>query len=87
MYEIKEERVRVGEWNEALCFFCDAHPRTEVALQKAGKNGWHTYYLTGKTSRSIKWCGYNQSMAETHARIIAQNILTSVNPYAQAKKY
>ena len=86
---IVEQRVRVGEWNEALCFFAADHPRTEIAAQKSrGESGesWFVYFVTPKTALTI-YGTQSQEDAESMARRIAPNILLNDNPYEMAKSY
>jgi len=91
---ITEERVRQGEWNEALCFISDNHPRIEIAAQKGknqDKNGnvtecWNIFYVSSRTAYGIR-LNLNQAQAEETARLMAHDILNSSNPYRTAKGY
>lgn len=87
---IKEIRVRQGEWNEALCFTVDFHPRSEVAVQKArdlnGKEYWNIFYVSSKTAYTIKGGFMSQARAEQLAKTYAERILYAKNPLVEAYK-
>ena len=75
---ITEIRVRTGEPSEALCFWHEYHPRSEVVAQNAC-----IFFSTPRRTFTVGACE-NQDQAEVSARIIAPMILLSMQPYQAA---
>jgi hypothetical protein len=83
MSEIKEMRVREGEWNEALCFQDEDHPLTEVAAQRCKNDDsdyWNIFFVSSQSAITIRSGISTQQAAETIARSIAPKILSAKNP-------
>ena len=87
MVKISQQRVREGEYNEALCFFCDEHPKTEIAAQKAGDAGWNIWYISSKKLLNLGRIVSSQEAAETKAEQLAKYIFNAANPYKEALRY
>lgn len=77
--DLKTERVRLGEWNEALCFFIDYHPLTEIAVQKCNDH-WNIFYISSKKIRVLRSNIQKQEIAENEGKILADRILRYDKP-------
>ncbi len=89
MFEIVEERVRIGEWNEALCFTCPDHPLTEVAVQKCSFENlvyWSIFFISSTSLLTIGTTMTFQSDAEEKARKIAFRVLNARKPKHVAER-
>jgi len=80
---LKTERVRMGEWNEALCFINEDRPLTEIAVQKC-KDHWNIFYTSSKKVLTIVSGIDNQVDAENIGEGLALDILYLSNPYNSA---
>ena len=85
-YELKEERARKGEWNEALCFYIDQHPQTEIAAQKC-RDHWNIFYVSSKHVMTLRSGIKTQASAESAGKRLAELILPEIKPIIAARSY
>jgi hypothetical protein len=83
---MNEQRYRHGEWNEALCFWTDERPRTEIAAQFC-RDHWNIFYISSRVIHTIQSGITDQKEAEDLARDIAWDVLTSSNPIKRAERW
>lgn len=81
-----ETRVRVGEWNEALCINYPDRPRTEIVAQRTDAHNFFVYYVTSRTALTI---AHRETMqeAEKLARYLAPLVLNAERPRDAAYRY
>jgi|WetSurSiteA1Bulk_404760.scaffolds.fasta_scaffold58686_3 hypothetical protein len=81
VYDLDKQIVREGEWNEAICFSRNNHPKIEIAAQYNGYS-WFVYYLSPSRARTLLNAGGSKDTAIVYAHWVAENCLGLKNPYS-----
>jgi len=92
--DITIETVRIGEWNEAICFTSELHPRCEIAAQKtafrkadgAMVEYWNVFFVSPRSAYTIS-SGLSREAAYRLANRLAPRILNSGNPSKAARNW
>jgi hypothetical protein len=84
---ITSQTVRKNEWNEALCFKSDIHPKIEIASQRSGST-YHIFYITPYMVLTLKSFGEGGKIAsDLVAEKLARKILERSKPTSYVRKH